>query len=304
MEGMTDGGNTCGNLSDDPNAHDQNGIPLNRWAPGLRIGCGFQGFENGDDPMPAGTHLPPPRPFDFDNAVVHGESAFGFKVYYRKGSEAPQGYQGTDGCGDVRVILHMGGSVHGFNTQFHTVQIAMDQCDAQGNHHILDIAGRINTGVLDQRQNPDSQRAEVDRLTATTLSCDGKTQFICATVWYSAFDYQVPGGSWTAWHHFGFLVENPISLYDPSSTNTIFPGPGDGTTTMLRDHQYSVPPRSAVSDWWCLFNPATGVNEVVPAGTAGAWQMHVDPFFNDNTVLEPAYGVDHPHHISGIAYPN
>lgn len=304
MEGMTDGGNTCGNLSDDPKAIDQNGVPLNRWAPGLRMGCGFGGFENGDDPNPPGSHLPAPRPFDFDRAVVSNESAFGFKVYYRTGSEAPDGYQGANGCGDVRVILHQGGSVHGFVTEFHTYQFATDVCDAAGGHHIIDVAGRIDTGPLFQRHLGDAARPEgPNRTTADTLSCDGATTWVCATVWYSFFNYALPGASNTGWSHMGFLVENPISLYDVNSPNTIHPGPGNGTTTMLRDNQWYVPAHT-VADWWALFNPATQINEVVPAGTAGAWPMHVDTFFDNVETLEPSYGVDHYHPIAGIVYPD
>jgi hypothetical protein len=296
-----DGGSTCTGASSEV---DQNGVSVYVWAPGKRTSCAGPGYENGDNPMPAGTHLPAPRPFNFDSAVVAHESPFGFKVFYRPGSEAPPGYGGANGCGDVRVILHQGGTPTGMATQFHTVQIAMDQCDAAGTHHILDIAGRINTGVLDPRHNPDSDRAQVDRLTADTLSCDGKTTFVCATVWYSSFDYQVPNGSWQAWYHFGFLVENPITLYDVNNPANVHLTGNDGTTTMLRDHQYSVPPRSAVGDWYALFNTVTQVNEIVSPGTAGAWQMHIDPWYANVEVLEPASGTDHFHPIAGIVYPN
>lgn len=296
------GQNTCHDVGD--GAVDQHGVSVDVWAPGLRIACGFAGYENGDNPMPAGTHLPAPRPFRFDSVVDHNEAVFGFKVFYRPGSEAPSGYGGVNGCGDVRVILHQGGAVSGFTTQYHTVQIAMDKCDTQGVHHILDIGGQIDTGCLDLRHNPDSQRCQVDRLTADTLSCNGTTTNVCASVWYAAFGYRVPGGSYDAWHHFGFLVENPVTLYDVNNPAAVHLTGNDGSITMLRDHQFSVPPRSAVSDWWSLWNTTTHVNEVVPAGTPGAWQMHVDNFYYDLTVLEPASGTDHPHPIPGIRYPN
>jgi len=307
MEGATDGGNTCGNLSEDPNAHDQNGVPLNVWAPGLRVGCGFAGFENGDDPMPAGTHLPQPRPFDFDRAVVANESAFGFKVYYRKGSEGPAGFQGTGGCGDVRVILHQGGSVHGFTTQYHTYQFATDVCDSAGNHHIIDVGGRIDTGCFQPRKDDPQRCGPPDRVTADTLSCDGKTKFLCATVWYGRFQYQIQGGNYNAFSNMGFLVENPITLYDPNCPTCIHLANGDGTTTMLRDNQFAVPASNHPATWWAKFNATTGINEIVPAGTAGAWQMYVDPWFGASgefKQLEPAYGVDHPHPVAGVKYPN
>lgn len=296
-----DAGNTCGNVGD--GSVDQNGVSVDTWAPGLRIACGFKGYENGDNPMPAGTHLPAPRPFRFDSAVVMHEAPFGFKVYYRKGSEAPPGYTGANGCGDVRVIMHQGGSVAGFTTQFHTYQFALDQCDAQGNHHIIDVAGRINTGVLDQRQNPDSQRAQVDRLTATTLSCDGTTTFICATVWYAALNYALPGAGNTGWSHMGFLIENPITLYDVNNPTNVHLTGNDGSTTMLRDNQFYVPAHSA-SSWTCLFNTVSQVNEVVSPDTAGAWTNYADPWFSEVQRLEPSYGVDHAHNIPGLVYPN
>jgi hypothetical protein len=297
-----DAGNTCGDLGD--GAVDQNGVSVDVWAPGKRIACSFTGYENGDNPMPAGTHLPPPRPFRFDSAVVHHESPFGFKVYYRKGSEAPPGYQGTGGCGDVRVILHQGGSVAGFTTQFHTYQFALDRCDAQGNHHIIDVAGRIDTGPLYLRSLPDSGRPSgPNRLTADTRSCDGKTTFICATVWYAFFNFALPGTSTTGWSHMGFLIENPITLYDDANPINVHLTGNDGTTTMLRDNQWYIPAHSTAS-WWCLFNTVSQVNEVVSAGTAGAWQNYVDPWFSNVQTLEPSYGVDHVHSIAGIQYPN
>jgi len=297
-----DGGNTCGNLGD--GAVDQNGVSVDVWAPGLRIACGFPGYENGDNPMPAGTHLPAPRPFRFDSAVVSHESPFGFKVYYRQGSEAPAGYGGTNGCGDVRVILHQGGSVNGFTTQFHTYQFAADQCDAQGNHHIIDVAGRIDTGTLFLRHNPDSERPDgANRTTADTLSCDGTTTFICATVWYSFFNFALPGASNTGWSHMGFLVENPITLYDVNNPTAVHLTGQSGTTTMLRDNQFYMPAHSTAS-WTCLFNTVTQVNEVVSPGTAGAWTNYVDPWFSEVQRLEPSYGVDHTHNIAGIKYPN
>jgi hypothetical protein len=297
-----DAGNTCGNVGD--GSVDQNRVSVDLWAPGLRIACGFAGYENGDNPMPAGTHLPAPRPFRFDSAVVAHEAVFGFKVYYRKGSEAPPGYQGTGGCGDVRVILHQGGSVAGMTTQFHTFQFALDQCDSAGNHHIIDVGGRIDTGPLFLRSLPDSQRpANANKTTADTLSCDGKTTFICATVWYSFFNYALPGANNTGWSHMGFLVENPITLYDDANPLNVHLTGNDGTTTMLRDNQWYVPAHSA-SDWWVLFNTVSQVNEVVSSGTAGAWQNHVDVWFNNVQTLEPSYGVDHAHPIRAIVYPN
>ncbi len=103
---MTPAQNTCG----DAPAVDQNGVSVDVWAPGLRIACGYNGYENGDNPMPPGTKMPAPRPFRFDSAIDHNEAVFGFKVFYRPGSEAPAGYGGANGCGDVRTILHQGGT--------------------------------------------------------------------------------------------------------------------------------------------------------------------------------------------------
>jgi hypothetical protein len=297
-----DAGNTCADLGD--GAVDQNGVSVDVWAPGKRIACGFAGYENGDNPMPAGTHLPPPRPFRFDSAVVHHESPFGFKVYYRTGAEAPAGYQGTGGCGDVRVILHQGGSVAGFTTQFHTYQFALDRCDTQGNHHVIDVAGRIDTGTLYLRSLPDSGRPSgPNRLTADTLSCNGKTTFVCATVWYAFFNFALPGATNTGWSHMGFLIENPITLYDNANPANVHLTGNIGTTTMLRDNQWYIPAHNTAS-WWCLFNTVSQVNEVVSAGTAGAWQNSVDPWFSNIQTLEPSYGVDHGHPITGIQYPN
>jgi hypothetical protein len=292
----------CHDLGD--GAVDQNGVSVDVWAPGLRRACGFLGYENGDNPMPAGTLMPPPRPFRFDYTVDHNEAVFGFKVYYRRGSEAPAGFGGTNGCGDVRVILHQGGGVAGFTTQFHTYQYTEVKCDAAGTPHIIDIGGQIDTGTLYLRSLPDSGRpAGPNRLTADILSCNGVTTFICATVWYSFFNFQLPGATNTGWSHMGFLVENPITLADPNNLSANHPGPGNGTTTMLRDVQRYIPAHSA-SDWWCMWNLSHQMNEVVPAGTPGAWQMHVDPFFTEYQALEPSSGTDHPHQVSGIVYPN
>jgi len=296
-----DGGSTCGNLGD--GNVDQNGISVDVWAPGKRTSCAGQGYENGDNPMPVGTHLPAPRPFRFDSAVVMHESPFGFKVFYRPGSEAPAGYGGTGGCGDVRVIMHQGGSVTGMNTQFHTYQVAIDKCDAAGNHHILDVAGRINTGCLDLRSNDPVRCDGPDRLTADTVSCNGTTTFICATVWYSFGDYTLPGGNGGGWNHYGFLIENPITLYDVANPTNIHLTGNDGSTTMLRDFQFWVPSHTA-ADWYVLFNTVTQQNEVVSAGTAGAWQNHVDLWYSDVQVLEPASGTDHHHDYPGIVFPN
>jgi hypothetical protein len=297
-----DAGNTCGNVGD--GAVDQHGISVDAWAPGLRIACGFKGYENGDNPMPAGTHLPAPRPFRFDSAVVMHEAVFGFKVYYRKGSEAPPGYGGANGCGDVRVILHQGGSVAGFTTQFHTYQFALDQCDAAGNHHIIDVAGRIDTGPLFLRHNPDSQRPpNANKTTADTLSCNGTTTFICATVWYSFFNYALPGAGNTGWSHMGFLIENPVTLYDVANPANVHLTGNDGTTTMLRDNQFYVPAHTGAC-WSTLFNTVSQVNEVVSPGTAGAWTNCADPYFSETQRLEPSYGVDHAHNVPGIKYPN
>jgi hypothetical protein len=297
-----DAGNTCGDIGD--GAVDQNGVSVHAWAPGKRITCGFAGYENGDNPMPAGTHLPPPRPFRFDSAVMHHESPFGFKVYYRTGAEAPAGYQGTGGCGDVRVILHQGGSVAGFTTQFHTYQFALDRCDAQGNHHIIDVAGRIDTGTLYLRSLPASGRPSgPNRLTADTLSCNRTTTFICATVWYAFFTFALPGATNTGFSHMGCLIVNPFTVYDDANPSNVHLTGFDDTATMLRDNQWYIPAHSTGS-WWCLFNTVSQVNEVVSAGTAGAWQNYVDPWFSEVQTLEPSYGVDHAHPIAGIQYPD
>ena len=159
-----DAGNTCGNVGD--GSVDQHGVSVDTWAPGLRIACGFKGYENGDNPMPAGTHLPAPRPFRFDSAVVMHEAPFGFKVYYRKGSEAPPGYTGANGCGDVRVIMHQGGSVAGLRLSF----ILTSSPSTSVTHRAITTSSTWRDGSIRassiQRQNPDSQRAQVDRHTA------------------------------------------------------------------------------------------------------------------------------------------
>lgn len=292
----------CHDLGD--GAVDQNGVSVDVWAPGLRKACGFLGYENGDNPMPAGTLMPAPRPFRFDYTVDHNEPVDGFKVLYRKGSEAPAGYSGTNGCGDVRVILHQGGAVSGFTTEFHTYQYTEVKCDAQGKPHIIDIGGQIDTGVLYPRSKPDSGRPSgPNRLTADTISCDQKTTYICATVWYSFFNFQLPGATNAGFEHMGFLVENPITLVDPNNVSVYHPGPGNGTTTMLRDVQRYMPAHSA-SDWWVMWDLASQMNKVVPAGTPGAWQVHVDPFFSEYQAIEPSSGADHPHPVNGIVYPN
>jgi hypothetical protein len=283
--------NTCGDLGD--GAVDQHGTSVDVWAPGLRIACGFSGYENGDDPMPPGTPLPPPRPFRFDAAVDHNEPVFGFKVFYRQTS--------PDHCGDVRMILHQGGDTHGFMTQFHTFQFALAVCDSQGNKQIIDVGGQIDTGSLFPRHLPDSERPSgPNRTTADTLSCDGVTTFICATVWYSFFTFGIPDRQ-DGWIHLGSLVENPITLMNATDpTKAVLTG-NDGTTTHLRDLQYFVDSGSQAT-WWVLFDRASGVNKVVPPGTPGAWQNRVDPGIAVS-ILEHD-GVIHAHPVPGIRYPN
>jgi len=59
-------------------AIDQNGQSVDVWRGGLRMACGYS-YENGDNPMPAGTRFPPPRPF---RMIEHTGPIFGFKVFY------------------------------------------------------------------------------------------------------------------------------------------------------------------------------------------------------------------------------
>ncbi len=188
--------------------------------------------------------------------------------------------------------------------EYHTFQYTEVRCDANGTPHIIDVGGQIDTGTLFARDRPDSERPDgPNRTTASTLSCNGSTTFICATVWYSFFNYALPGAGATGWSHAGLLVENPVALYNAADPMGYYKGTGDGTTTMLRDVQRYVPSHTS-SDWCAMWNTSTHVNEVVACTTPGSWHQHVDMALNETQILEPASGTDHPHSVNGIVYPN
>jgi hypothetical protein len=118
-------------------AVDQNGQSVDVWLPGIRSACGFPGYENGDNPMPAGTKFPPPRPF---RSIQATEPVFGFKVFYLGADTATP-------CDDVRIIFHQGNGPSGRHVQFHSMQYAIVHCDANGNYlGYTDVAGFGDTG--------------------------------------------------------------------------------------------------------------------------------------------------------------
>jgi hypothetical protein len=132
------GGGTCTGYGD--NAVDQNGKSVDVWAPGLRIACGFGGYENGDNPMPAGTPFPAPRPF---RSIMGTEPVFGFKVFYLGAETATK-------CDDMRLIFHQGDAPGGRHVQYHSMQYAIAHCDANGTYlGYTDVAAFANTGGIE-----------------------------------------------------------------------------------------------------------------------------------------------------------
>ena len=310
----------CSDLGD--GAVDQNGVSVDVWAPGLRSACGQLGYENGDDPMPAGTPLPPPRPFRFDYVVDHNEAVHGFKVFYWNGDSRR--------CGDMRLIMHQGGSTHGMMTRFHTFQFAYAWCDATGNKKIVDVGGQVDTGALvlhSQPSNPIGTTSGGMRLTADTDSCTGRpgTSTNCFVTWYLDFKFQVPnvpaayGATVTSGISVEFSVNDPITLADPADlmhlvlTNSRGATGWDGVSRTLGNWFIYNFASANQATWWTTFDPNTGVQRAVPAGTPGAWQMRVD-----SGISAPGSGLlagncvfgfscqrrTHDNNVAGIVYPN
>lgn len=159
------------------NAVDQNGVSVDAWAPGLRKACGYA-YENGDNPMPAGTPFPQPRPF---RLIEHTEPVFGFKVFYIGANTATK-------CDDLRIIFHQGDGVGGRNVRFHSMQYAIAHCDASGNYlGYTDVAAYADTGgVLDVNPAmPNGDNGTRPAKLAPTLT--DVQQFLVFEVWYVEF---------------------------------------------------------------------------------------------------------------------
>jgi hypothetical protein len=301
----------CHDLGD--GAVDQNGISVDRWAPGLRKACGQFGYENGDNPMPRGTPLPAPRPFRFDYAVDHNEAVHGFKVFYWNGDSRH--------CGDMRLIIHQGGAVHGFMTRFHTAQFAMALCDSAGRKRIIDVGGQIDTGSLQLESTSEIATAGEVKLTADIASCSGRpgsTSGGCETTWYATLFFDVPGRG-TAGVNVEFTVQHPITLADPNDltaviiTNSRGVAGWNGAPRILGNWLVFNLWSGSRSTWWTTFDSATGKQVVVPAETPGAWQMRVDGGIASradgalvaNCVLDfPCDRRTHDTGVAGIVYPN
>jgi hypothetical protein len=292
--------NTCGDLGD--GAVDQHGVSVDVWAPGLRIACGFPGYENGDDPMPPGTPLPPPRPFRFDYAVDHNEPVFGFKVFYRHSGD-------PRGCGDVRAILHQGDAVEGRFVRFHTFQFATAFCDNTG-IHIIDVAGQTDSGGVEDQLNDNGVRPMKLMGTPDDFTQRG----FLFDIYYNYFNFDIPGGpGYPSFVHQGFANDSDgiSTFWDPNDSHHLqfvchyingrddYSCGHDGSVHALRDLQYGIDAPSQTT-WWAFFDPVRGVNTVVPAGTPGAWQMRVD---KPITIFENG-GVSHNNHVPGLQYPN
>jgi len=170
------GGGTCTGYGD--NAVDQNGKSVDLWAPGLRIACGFGGYENGDNPMPPGTPFPAPRPF---RSIMGTEPVFGFKVFYLGADTATK-------CDDMRLIFHQGDAPGGRHVQFHSMQYAIAHCDANGTYlGYTDVAAFANTGgtedVNPARPNGDNGQRPM-KLVPTLADIQ---QYQVFEVWYADF---------------------------------------------------------------------------------------------------------------------
>jgi hypothetical protein len=120
-------------------AVDQNSQSVDVWRAGLRLACGYS-YESGDNPMPAGTPFPPPRPF---RLIEHTEPVFGFKVFYL-GADTPTP------CDDLRIIFHQGNGIGGHQVRYHSMQYAIAHCDANGTYlGYTDVAAYADTGGLE-----------------------------------------------------------------------------------------------------------------------------------------------------------
>jgi len=281
----------CTDLGD--GAVDQHGVSVDVWAPGVRVACGYAGYENGDNPMPPGTPFDAPRPFRFDSAYDHNEAVFGFKVFYYKGA--------ANHCGDIREILHQGGGTAGFDTEFHTYQFAYAQCDneAASTMRIVDIGGQADLGCLIARAQfnqtgeacpPGSTSAggQGERITADSNVCtpsntDGAN---CITSWYPTLTTDSPNGG-TFGVETTLVVYDPITLLDRANhSNRILTNSALGRTDqngvvrglslmLLFNLQSTVSARFSV-----VWDGNQHKQVVVAAGTPGSWPMRVDGGFH------------------------
>jgi hypothetical protein len=170
------GGGTCTGYGD--HAVDQHGVSVDAWAPGLRTACGFAGYENGDNPMPAGTPFPAPRPF---RSIDGMEPVFGFKVFYLGADTATK-------CDDMRLIFHQGDAPGGRHVRYHSMQYAIAHCDANGNYlGYTDVAAFADTGgTLDvDPSRPNGDNGQRPMKLVPTLA-DIK-QYGVFEVWYADF---------------------------------------------------------------------------------------------------------------------
>jgi hypothetical protein len=291
--------NTCG---DDP-AVDQNGVSVDVWAPGLRIACGFPGYENGDNPNPPGSPLPAPRPFRFDKNVDHNEGVFGFKVFYRASGD-------PRGCGDVRVILHQGDAVEGRFVRFHTFQYAMAICDSAGNMRIIDVGGQTDSGGVEDQLADDGNRPMKLMGTPDDFTQRG----YLFDIYYNFFDFEEPGAPYAAHINQGFANDGSgVSTFwdaaDPHHLQFVchyinghddYSCGHDGSQHALRDLQYEILQPSQTT-WCASFDMTRAVNTVVSCGTPGSWQQRVDvgvgPVFEHE-------GVVHDNRVPGLQYPD
>lgn len=173
---MHGGTGQCTGLGD--HAVDQNGISVDIWAAGLRIACGYAGYENGDNPMPAGTRFPAPRPFRSIDAM---EPVFGFKVFYLGADTATP-------CDDMRLIFHMGDAPGGRHVQFHSMQYAITHCDANGNYlGYTDVAAFANTGGIEDVDNTKPNGDDGQRPMKLVPTLADIRNYGVFEVWYADF---------------------------------------------------------------------------------------------------------------------
>lgn len=286
----------CHNLGD--GAVDQNGVSVDVWAAGLRKACGFMGYESGDNPMPAGTLLPAPRPFRFDYTYDPNEAVNGFKVFYHKGISG-------NGCGDVRQILHMGMSTARYDVRFHTMQIAAVQCtnNDRTTARIIDVAGQADSGCLLTKkmhtQNIFCSGNPMERLETAQVDCangangntlDANHEYtnggVCWPVWYATVHFDKPSGG-SGEFEGSVIVRDPQNWLDAPTqnfdangnvqhTNTLIPAGGEGSARGMNVAYADSFAGSATATWCAGFDASRATNTIVPCSTTGAWTQRVD----------------------------